>query len=124
MVMGVEDTPMSWLEWQSMMGESGRTVQLRIPMPTEREGLYNLAAVCYELAENLRKAAGETTQTEVALPRGKTRILFAEARFKELKREWTESYQELYGEQVQRERESHFKLYEVAQMKYKDGTKA
>ena len=121
MVMGVEDTPMTWLAWQSMMNNA-RTIQLRVPMPTGREGLYDLADVFYELSENLRKAAKETTQTDTALPMGKHRILSAESRLKLLKAEWNESFLELYDSQITRERESHFKLYAVAQKKYENGT--
>ena len=94
MVMGIEDTPMTWLAWESMMNQT-RTIQLRVPMPTSREGLYDLADVFYELSVKLRDAA---------------------------KAEWEESFQELYGAQIKRERESHFKLYAVAQKKYKEGT--
>ena len=121
MVMGIEDTPMTWLAWQSMMNET-RAIQLRVPMPTSREGLYDLADVFYELSVNLRDAAKGTTQTDTALPMGKHRILSAESRFKLLKAEWEESFQELYGARIKKERESHFKLYEVAQKKYEDGT--
>ncbi len=121
MVMGVEDRPMTWLEWQNMMFDA-RTIQLRVPMPVERGKLYDLADVFYELSENLRKAAKETTQTETALPMGKHRILSAEGRLKLLKAEWEESFQKLYGAQIERERESHFKLYAVAQKKYEGET--
>ena len=121
MVMGTDDKPMGWLQWQNLMNET-RTVQLRVPMPVERGKLYDLADVFYELSENLRKAAKETTQTETALPMAKHRILSAESRLKLLKAEWNESFQKLYGHHIERERESHFRLYTVAQMKYGQGT--
>lgn len=115
------DDPLSWYDWKSMM-KGARTVQLRVPIPTEREGLYRLELVFNRLGRDLNGIAGSTRLTAVALPGGRNKLLSAERDFQELKRQWEEDFQKLYGEEIARERDSHFKLYEVARKEYKGGT--
>ena len=122
MVMDAPDQPMSWYDWKSMM-KGARSVQLRVPIPTDRGGLYQLELIFNKLGTELNLAAGSTRMTGVALPSGRHKLLSAEGALQLLKAEWEESFQKLYREDIERERDRHFKLYEVARKEYEEGTK-
>ncbi len=102
MVMDNEDGPLTDFDWKVLAMRPFHGVQLRVPMPSEKEHLHTLAQRLASLAEELHILARLPGRTRSAIMDAAGLIRERNHAFRRLAADWEEEYRELCGDAVER----------------------